>query len=570
MARQPLPPDTILGSETDQYRIDTVLGPGGFGITYLGRSLRLDRDVAIKEYFPAEFAYRDGSHTVRSIAHGSSSFFDQGKRYFIEEARTLGKFRHEHIVRVIGLIEENNTAYMVLEFEEGLSLKQWLRNLGRRPTQRQIDALLEPMLSALEAIHAKGIFHRDIAPDNIIIRPSGKPVLIDFGAARQLVRGTSQTLGAIVKHGYSPPEQYTVDTRLQGAWSDIYALCATFYHVIMGQPPEEASKRQLNDTLLPIEDQLDDVNRQLYRESFIAGLDAGLQLKPRDRPQTIAELREIILDGADISAPRTDSIHDDRNRERGSRTSPTGPTRRRTGSDAGGRPAAGRAATGPTPRAQSARGPAAALDQDSDDRGTVLRRADHSEVDDWGEERRSASGREGVPRVAGNLAFAIAVLAAGAFVWAGGTNAAAGLPALVVACLGVCGGVVERLVAMQRAAAEDLPQCASSAAAAVAGGLAILWLAQVGLLALSPALPLAALAAVFAFTRYGGWVPALVTAVVLLQGLVVADALLGNIGQASTSLPVLMTAYLVIVLAGLVGAVLMWSGNAGRTMETAT
>ena len=221
MSRQPLPSDTILGKDSDQYKIDTVLGPGGFGVTYLARSLRLDREVAIKEYFPAEFAYRDGSTTIRSSGSGSSDFFNQGKRYFIEEARVLGKFRHEHIVRVIGLLEENNTAYMILEFEEGQSFKHWLRELGHVPDQDEIDAILEPMLSALEYIHGKGIFHRDIAPDNIIVRPNGKPVLIDFGAARQFARESSHTLGAIVKHGYSPPEQYTVDTKLQGAWSDI-------------------------------------------------------------------------------------------------------------------------------------------------------------------------------------------------------------------------------------------------------------------------------------------------------------------------------------------------------------
>ena len=154
MARQPLPADTILGKESDQYRIDTVLGPGGFGITYLARSLRLDRDVAIKEYFPSEFAYREGSTTIRSSGGGARDFFEQGKRYFVEEARVLGKFRHEHIVRVIGMLEAHNTAYMVLEFEEGQSFKHWLRELGGPPSQEQIDQILMPMLSALDSIHS--------------------------------------------------------------------------------------------------------------------------------------------------------------------------------------------------------------------------------------------------------------------------------------------------------------------------------------------------------------------------------------------------------------------------------
>src|SRR5690606_34208553 len=142
------------------------------------------------------------------------------------------------------------TAYMVLEFEEGQSLKRWLQQLGRPPTQSELDALLEPVLSALETIHAQRLFHRDIAPDNIIVRPNGKPVLIDFGAARHFARENSLPLGAIVKSGYSPPEQYTLDTKLQGAWSDVYALAATMHHAISGQPPEEASKRQLQDNVL--------------------------------------------------------------------------------------------------------------------------------------------------------------------------------------------------------------------------------------------------------------------------------------------------------------------------------
>ena len=134
MGCQPLPTNTILGNGSDQYRIDTVLGPGGFGVTYLARDLRFERDVAIKEYFPAEFAYRDGSTTIRSSTRGNNqNFFEQGKRHFLDEARTLAKFRHEHIVRVLNLFEQFNTAYMVLEFEEGQSLKAWLRALGHQP-----------------------------------------------------------------------------------------------------------------------------------------------------------------------------------------------------------------------------------------------------------------------------------------------------------------------------------------------------------------------------------------------------------------------------------------------------
>ena len=308
VSRQPLPRNTILGSGLDQYRIDSVLGPGGFGITYLAESLRIHREVAIKEYFPAEFAYREGATTVQPLRSGGRDLFTDGLRYFVEEARVLGRFRHEHIVRVIGLIEQFGTAYMVLEFEEGVNFKRWLQQLGRAPTQSEIDAVLEPILSALDTIHAQQLFHRDIAPDNIIIRPNGKPVLIDFGAARHFARENSHTLGAIVKSGYSPPEQYTLDTKLQGAWSDVYALAATVHHALMGRPPEEASKRQLHDTALPIQDHLDPVLLSRYRPAFLEGLNAGLALKPRERPATISEWRPMLMGHAhDRAAPRNDS-----------------------------------------------------------------------------------------------------------------------------------------------------------------------------------------------------------------------------------------------------------------------
>jgi hypothetical protein len=159
------------------------------------------------------------------------------------------------------------------------------------------------LLSALETIHAQQLFHRDIAPDNIIIRPNGKPVLIDFGAARHFARENSHTLGAIVKSGYSPPEQYTLDTKLQGAWSDVYALAATMHHAVTGHPPEEASKRQLHDTVLPLEEHLDPALMSRYRPQFIAGLDAGLALKPKERPATIGEWRPMLMDTGAAPTP---------------------------------------------------------------------------------------------------------------------------------------------------------------------------------------------------------------------------------------------------------------------------
>ncbi|MEM8627440.1 MAG: serine/threonine-protein kinase [Pseudomonadota bacterium] len=208
------------------YQIDRVLGAGGFGITYLGRDLSLARAIAIKEYFPADSALREGGCDVDFRSEGQQSEFNVGLERFIEEAQALAQFDHHNIARVYRYFRANNTAYMVLHYEEGLSFKAWCQRLDRLPTQAELDAIISPLLDALETLHAANFLHRDIAPDNIIIRPDGSPVLIDFGSARREVAARSQTLSAVIKPGYSPVEQYSAQTSQQGPWTDIYALGA--------------------------------------------------------------------------------------------------------------------------------------------------------------------------------------------------------------------------------------------------------------------------------------------------------------------------------------------------------
>ncbi len=449
MSRQPLPRNTILGSGLDQYRIDSVLGPGGFGITYLAESLRIHREVAIKEYFPAEFAYRDGATTVQPLRSGGRDLFADGLRYFIEEARVLGRFRHEHIVRVIGLIEQFGTAYMVLEFEEGVNFKRWLQQLGRAPTQSEIDAVLEPILSALDTIHAQQLFHRDIAPDNIIIRPNGKPVLIDFGAARHFARENSHTLGAIVKSGYSPPEQYTLDTKLQGAWSDVYALAATMHHALMGRPPEEASKRQLHDTALPIEDHLDPVLLSRYRPEFLDGLNAGLALKPRERPATISEWRPMLMGHTHDGASDARSAPSTRSGTRGQGQAPDPASHRHTGRT-------GR--TGSTVTADEPR--------------THPRRVDDAAASN--PPRQGASG--GLASAFQVLALAAAALGGVGFFWFGGITHTGSWVSTVIFVTALAGFIITGLVDLRlRSRGPDpvppgahLPNTAAAAALALA------------------------------------------------------------------------------------------------------
>lgn len=182
---QALPDGTELVSD---FRIERVIGAGGFGITYLATEIALDRKVTIKEYFPGDFAARGKGVSALPRSEQCATDYQWGLDRFIEEAQTLAKYDHPNIVRVYRYFRANNTGYMVLHFEEGQSLKSWLQSLDRAPRQAEMDQIIAPLLEALAVVHASDFLHRDIAPDNIIIRNDGSPVLIDFGAARGDIR----------------------------------------------------------------------------------------------------------------------------------------------------------------------------------------------------------------------------------------------------------------------------------------------------------------------------------------------------------------------------------------------
>jgi hypothetical protein len=273
------------------YRIDRVLGAGGFGITYLADEMALDRRVTIKEYFPSDYAVRGGSADALPRSQECASDYRWGLDRFIEEAQTLARFDHPHIVRVYRYFQANNTAYMVLHFEEGQSLKSWLKGLGRAVRQKELDRIVAPLLDALEVVHKADYLHRDIAPDNIIIRKDGAPVLIDFGAARGEIAAHSKTVSALVKPGYSPYEQYAETSRQQGPWTDIYALGATLYHAITGKRPPDAPSRMVKDEYIPARE----AALSSYRASFLAAIDKALALSIEARPQSVAAWRGDLL-----------------------------------------------------------------------------------------------------------------------------------------------------------------------------------------------------------------------------------------------------------------------------------
>jgi serine/threonine protein kinase/WD40 repeat protein len=272
------------------FRIRRVLGAGGFGITYLADEIALARLVTIKEYFPADFAARE-SQDASPRSKDCTADYKWGLERFIEEAQALARFVHPNIVRVYRYFRANNTAYMVLHFEEGGSFKAWLRDLRRSPKQAELDRIITPLLDALEFVHGADYLHRDIAPDNIIIRKDGSPVLIDFGSARGQIASHSKTVSALVKPGYSPYEQYATDSRRQGPWTDIYALGATLYQAIAGKRPPDAPSRMVNDEFVTASK----AAQGTYRGPFLAAIDKALKLEVTERPQSIAEWRALLM-----------------------------------------------------------------------------------------------------------------------------------------------------------------------------------------------------------------------------------------------------------------------------------
>ena len=277
------------GYQFEGYRIEAILGAGGFGITYRAREVRLDRDVAIKEFLPRELAMRgENGASVEPISADDHSTFEYGLSRFDDEARTLTKFRHPNIVPVHRAFEANNTAYLVMEYVEGASLYEILH--GRKTLdEAQLRAVFTPLLDGLETVHDAGYLHRDIKPGNIYLRADGTPVLIDFGAARAAMTERSKTLTSVVTAGYAPFEQYFVKGK-QGPWTDIYAMAATMYRTVTGRKPPEAPERQESDPYRAAAT----AAQSRYAPELLSAIDRGLAVKPDERPQSVAAWRRML------------------------------------------------------------------------------------------------------------------------------------------------------------------------------------------------------------------------------------------------------------------------------------
>jgi serine/threonine protein kinase len=289
-----LPAGTRLG----EFEITGLIGEGGFGIVYLATDHSLGRRIALKEYMPSALASRtpDAGVTVRAERYRDT--FEAGLRSFVTEAKILARFDHPSMVKVYRFWEERGTAYMVMPYYEGTTLKAALTDTGGAPSEAWLRRFLGPVLDALQCLHEAQCLHRDIAPDNILLTGDGRPVLLDFGAARRVIGDMTQALTVILKPGYAPIEQYAeIPDMQQGPWTDVYALASVIYYCLSGKAPPPSVSRMVNDTLVPAIE----IGRGRYAESFLAAIDAGLKVLPADRIASVGAFRTAL--GMDVHTP---------------------------------------------------------------------------------------------------------------------------------------------------------------------------------------------------------------------------------------------------------------------------
>ncbi len=297
------------GHRLGEYRIERVLGSGGFGITYYAWDIHLDKPVAIKEYLPNEFALRTDATTVKPKSTADQENYQWGLERFLEEARTLARFKNPYLNEVHRLFEDNGTAYIVLEYIEGETLSQILRREGRLDTAR-LARLLEELLSGLEEVHKAGFVHRDIKPSNIMLRENGATVLLDFGAARQVVGRRSKSITSILTPGYAPIEQYSSKGEDIGSWTDLYALGMVAYRCISGSSDGELldavararleRKGEKRKDLSPAVE----LGKSRYDNTLLKAVDWAIRVNEEQRPQNVAAMREALKKDSK-AAPKT-------------------------------------------------------------------------------------------------------------------------------------------------------------------------------------------------------------------------------------------------------------------------
>jgi serine/threonine protein kinase len=276
------------GARVGELTIQSVLGAGEFGITYVTEHEKRVKRYVLKEYFPRRIAYRDGPMVRAQSA--SATAFTWGLDRFLAEARAVQRLRHPSIVSVHGVTEAGGTGYAGMAYEAGRDWSIWLHELRRVPTQDELDAVLGPLMQALELAHANDVIHQDLGPESVVVRDSGSPVLVDFGAFRV---GLRRRLGITdpPRHAAMAPEQLETGGEHAGPWTDIYSMAALTYLAIAGRSPPNAMERMAGKDVAPAAE----ATSGRYRTDFLKAIDAGLQLRPAERPQTVAVWREQLL-----------------------------------------------------------------------------------------------------------------------------------------------------------------------------------------------------------------------------------------------------------------------------------
>jgi serine/threonine protein kinase len=282
------------GYRLQEYTITGLLGFGEFGITYAARDNNLNKVVAIKEYLPSDLAVRGDGSTISAKSDQDKDSFDWGLERFLDEARTVALFDHPNIVRIHRFFEQNGTGYIVMEYIDGKTLSAELKEQGTLD-EAELRRWLWPVIDGLKIVHKHGFLHRDIKPQNIMMRENGRPCLLDFGAARLAMGGRTCSLTSIMTPGFAPLEQY--QTKGQGPWTDIYGLAAVMYTCIAGAKPQDALDRVTDDSLLSPETDSDET----YSPHLLEGIVTALAVAPRDRPQSLENWLEILDAPAELA-----------------------------------------------------------------------------------------------------------------------------------------------------------------------------------------------------------------------------------------------------------------------------
>ena len=289
------------GTQVDRYKIESVIGGGGFSVVYHAVDVKNDEKVVIKEYMPTKLAIRSANNFVSANREEDVDRFAQGKRLFFQEASTLATLKHPNIVNVINFFRANGTVYMVMQYEEGVNLHNYIKKHRKKLSETFLRTVFLPLLDGLQLIHSQGLLHLDIKPSNIHLRPGGNPLLLDFGAVHEMMATRQFQSTQVVTPGYSPIEQLDPGGYV-GPWTDIYAVGATMRTCLDGKIPPSAIDRRERDTMRPAAV----VHKKRYSVALLEAIDWSMEVDPMLRPQRVDTIMEALMKEPLVdSVPRT-------------------------------------------------------------------------------------------------------------------------------------------------------------------------------------------------------------------------------------------------------------------------